>query len=232
MKVSKLVSMLSCAAIVMCLSVSANAATMSVSGSAPTVDGADISQLLGTTDQGGNDGHVWSNRPIQGQTFTTGSNAGGYNLNAVTMRTRVDQNSTTSAWTVRVGAIGGTNFSVLTSEAATGVAIPNGNPGAWATWTFDAPVMLDANTLYAFDVDSAGGGFISMNSADNVGPYADGTAYRSGSGGNPANPITTLNFDRAFHVDIEAKGGGVPEPATATLALLSMAGLIARRRRA
>ncbi|HOM16992.1 MAG TPA: hypothetical protein PLQ00_06655, partial [Thermoguttaceae bacterium] len=38
-------------------------AIMQVSQTAPTVDGADIAQLVGGQDLGGDQGHIWSNRP-------------------------------------------------------------------------------------------------------------------------------------------------------------------------
>ena len=213
------------------------AALMSVSTTAPTVDGADIAQLVGHTDPGGDSGHVWSNRPNQGQSFTTGSHAPGYNLTSVTMLARVDQGSTTSSnWDIRVGTVDGSNvFGAEFNESATGVAIPNtggtSNP-QWVTWTFDTSIMLDANTLYGFDVFPSGGGFISLNNPGDV--YAGGTAFSSGDNlpGSPPNPLTLRDYDRVFHLNLEQKRNLIPEPATATCALLGMAGLLRRRRRA
>ena len=207
------------------------AATMTVGPAAPTVDGDDIAQLVGLSDPGGNLGHVWSNRPVHGQTFTTGSNAAGYNLSAVSMLARVDQSSTTSPqWDIRVGTIPGNNFTPLGTETAVGVAIPNTsgttNP-QWVTWTFDNPIMLNANTVYAFDVDSSGSGFISLNNPGNV--FLGGAAFSSGGGGVPSNPIPQHNFDRVFHLDIQAKSV-VPEPATFGLALIGGAALLRGRR--
>ena len=51
-----------------------HAATVSVSTTAPTVDGADIANDSGASDADGSGdwGHMWSNRPHQGQTFVTG----------------------------------------------------------------------------------------------------------------------------------------------------------------
>lgn len=227
------------AMLMMCIATAANAVTMSVSTTAPTVDGADIAQLVGLTDPGGNSGHVWSNRPVHGQTFNTGLNAAGYTLNSVTMLARVDQGSTTSpSWNIRVGTIDLTpNFNLLTSENGAGVTIPQAFPGGnsppvpqWVTWTFDTPIMLNANTHYAFDVDSSGSGFISLNNPGNV--FGSGTAFSSGGGGVPSNPILLHNYDRVFHLDLVAKESVIPEPATAVCALIGIAGLLSRRRRA
>jgi hypothetical protein len=204
-----------------------NAANMSVSTTAPTVDGADIAQLAGLNDPGGDLGHVWSNRPVHGQTFTTGSAAGGYFLSSVSMLARVDQPSTTSPqWDIRVGTVDGTlNLNVTGSETAAGVAIPNTSATAnpqWVTWTFDTPIVLSPNTLYGFDVDSSGSGFISLNNPGDV--LAGSTAFSSGGGGNPANPLTLHGFDRVFHANLDV----VPEPASA---LLLTAGILLTARR-
>jgi len=216
------------------------AAVMSVSTTAPTVDGADIAQLAGLTDPGGNVGHVWRNRPVHGQTFTTGPSAGGYNLAAVSMLARVDQTSTTSpSWNIRVGSVDGTpNFNLVGSETAVGVTIPRAYPGGsappppqWVTWTLGTPITLSPNTLYAFDVDSSGSGFISLNNPGDV--YAGGAAFSSGGGGNPANPITLHNFDRVFHADLTAVTAEViPEPSTILIwSLLAGLGIAAGWRR-
>ena len=224
------------------MSASSFAAIMTVSPIAPVVDGADISQLFGLDDLGpgaiaGPIGHVWSNRPVHGQSFTTGANAGGYELSAITMLARVDGalGTTSPQWDIRVGTIDSTpNLSVLVTEIATGVNIPNTggttNP-QWVTWQFDTPIHLNPNTLYGFDVDSSGQGFISLNNT--AAPYAGGTAFSSGSGGVPMNPLTLHNgfdgFDRVFHADLVA----VPEPSTYALfalVLLAGAGYIRRKR--
>jgi len=196
---------------------SAHAAVMSSSTATPVVNGADIAQLVGTTNSGGNSGHSWSNRPVHGQTFTTGPNLDGYLLYDVSLKVRVDQGSTTSPnWNIRVGTVDGNpNFNVVASETATGVTIPQAFPGGssppppqWVNWALSTPITLSPNTLYAFDVDPSGNGFIGLSNAGNV--YAGGTAFSSGGGGVPANPITQHSFDRAFHTNLWA----IPEPTT------------------
>jgi len=208
-------------------------ATMSTSATAPTVDGADIASLTGTADAGGDQGHLWNNRPRQGQSFTTGGNAAGYTLSAVTIRARVDQGGGTTSpnWDIRIGTIDGSNvFSPIATESATGVNIPNGNPSDWVTWTLAATVNLSPNTLYGFDVFPDGNGFITMNDITN--PYAGGSGFSSGDNlpASPPNPLTLrTTVDRNFHVDMEV----IPEPSTFALAALGLLGLLAcgRRRR-
>ena len=93
------------------------AGTMSVSGTAPVVDGQDIAMLnvAGQYDTGGNEGHIWNNRPVQGQTFTTP--AAGVTLNAVTLFNRSNSvTNNTATWTVRVGTVVGTTFTPIDAE--------------------------------------------------------------------------------------------------------------------
>ena len=110
---------------------------------------------VGQYDIGGNQEHIWANRPVQGQVFTTGSNAGGYTLSAITVREQVNQASTISPdWEVRVGSLDETGvFTPLVTETITGVTIPNGIDN-WVTWTLGAPLQLEPNTGDTFDVAS------------------------------------------------------------------------------
>ena len=149
--------------------------TLSVSSSAPVVDDADVAMLnsVGQFDPGGNEGHIWSNRPIQGQTFTTGDSAGGYDLTAVTLQDEENTNgNNTSGFTVRVGEISGTTFSQVRSETANNSIsyVPND----FITFTFSTPVHLEPSTTYGFDWDAAGAGFTTWNNAD--------TNYTGGEG--------------------------------------------------
>ncbi len=218
------------------------AATMSVSTTAPTVDGADIAQLVGTSDAGGDQGHFWSNRPDQGQTFTTGPNAAGYSLSAVSLLARVDQGGGTTSpnWEVRVGSVSGTNvFGAEYVESAVGVAIPNastsGNPPLqWVTWALGAPALLAPNSVYGFDLYPDGSGFISMNNPGDV--YAGGTAISNDDNlpASPPNALTLRGVDRVFHVDLDP-AGEIPEPATcalATFAFAALGGYVRKRRKA
>ena len=186
---------------------------MSVSSSPPAVDGEDIAQLGGEIDIGGDQGHAWSNRPRQGQSFTTGADPAGYTLDTITVRARVNQVSTISDnWELRVGSIDETGvFTPLTTEMITGVAIPNGIEN-WVTWTLGTPLQLDPDTQYGFDVFPVGPGYISLGESTDV--LAGGSAYSAGSPGSmvfpesPPDPITEHGSDRAFHVNLESGGGG------------------------
>lgn len=180
------------------------AGSIGVSGTAPTVNDADIAMLI-TTGQfdvapAGDGGHIWSNRPNQGQTFTTGSNALGYELSAVTLRNLsndIDNNSAT--WTVRVGTVSGTNFTQVKSETSNNTI--SYDPGDYLTLSYNSTINLNPNTVYAFDWATDGSGFVAANNSDSN--YAGGQAYSSGDEGTPDDANLAFRAsDRVFHVDL------------------------------
>src|SRR5579862_9411424 len=202
------------------------AATLTFSGTAPSPTSDAISNFVGaafdagnlggsgTNANGGanngtaNDGttYVANNQPAQGQTFTTGTNPGGYTITSITVQaagytnniatganvTAYSLASTSSTFRVRVGRLSGTTFIPYDVEyAASGGA---GNPGVgssangsgvFLTFTLKAPFVLQPNTVYAFDLGTTGDYFemlgISTAAAGGTSPYAAGTAYTSGA---------------------------------------------------
>src|SRR6266850_3116807 len=90
----KFVKPFAVAAMVVCMVIAARGATASFSTTAPTLGPSDLSQLANApfrtnnVANGDDDNAVYidSGRPIQGQTFTTGPNANGYALTAVTLK--------------------------------------------------------------------------------------------------------------------------------------------------
>lgn len=200
------------------------AATVTVSNTAPVVDGADIANDNGSADGGGNQGHVWSNRPTQGQTFTTGSNAGGYQLNSVTLKNLNNTVTQNPTFSVVVGSVAGT---VLTQIGSTesGVA-PSYAPLDYITFNFDTPLTLNANTTYGFLWGSNSQGFVSVNNLDGS-TYAGGTAISSGANSAPdLGNLIDRQMDRVFHADIET----IPEASSSLLGLLGLAFAFRRRR--
>ena len=179
------------------------AASVSSSASAPTVDGEDIAQLTANYEPGGNEGHVWANRPIHGQSFTTGSSASGYLLNALTLK-NTSTDGSAGSWTIYVGTISGSVLTPIRTESSGTVTIV---PDDYITWTFDTPVELDPNTLYGFDVDVATNGFISAGNSD-PNSYTGGHPFSNGGGGTPDHNNLTFHtsFERVFHADMEING--------------------------
>ena len=170
--------------------------------------------------------YVSNNRAAQGETFTTGSNPGGYKITGITVRaagytnntasgtntTTWGLNSTASTFYVRVGQISGTTFIPYTIEYAAsggtgnpGVSSSANGSGAYLTFTLKAPIVLLPNTVYAFDIGTTGDYFEMLgirDSATGGNPYANGTAYTSGASGAGAGAITTQTGDRVFMVDL------------------------------
>lgn len=216
------------------LSASARAVTIVANVAAPTVDAVDVSTVGSSgasssgwaldgfdsadyaspyTDQDATD--LWGNRGAQGQTFTTGSNAAGYELSSVTIQS-ADARTNVGVFTVRVGTISGTTFSLIRSETAT-EGLGAVSQFGYVTAAFDSAITLAANTTYAFDFDLSGSdvGFRTMTNIAST--YAGGEAYSSGyqgGGGSYAdNDIRTPNIDRIFHVNLSA----IPEPSAYSL---------------
>jgi hypothetical protein len=206
------------------------AAIISVSTTAPLVDGADIANDNGAADAGGDQGHIWNNRPHQGQSFVTGSNAGGYTLNAVTMKNLNNTVTNAPTFNVVVGSLtttGSPETLTQIGSTETGVA-PNYVSGNYITFTFATPLTLNANTTYGFLWGSNSSGFVTVNNADDS-TYTGGTAISSGDNNVPdLNNVLLRNVDRVFHVDMVE----VPEPATIFVMMAAgLPALLKRRRR-
>jgi len=209
---------------------SAGAATVSVAGTIPTVDGADIANDSGAADAGGDEGHMWGNRPHQGQSFVTGSNVLGYKLNAVTMKNRNNSVTNGPTFNVVVGTLTADGAKwVLTQigSTETGVAPDyNTTTKSYITFTFDTPLTLNANTTYGFLWGSNGSGFVTANNLDDN-TYTGGTALSSGDDNVPdLDDVLLRNVDRVFHLDLTV----IPEPTTLALAAVGLLGLRRRRR--
>jgi len=201
----------------------ASAGTLTASATTPTVDGADIAQLnvVGHTDPGGDPGHIWSNRPNQGQTFTTGGNGPGYLLNSVALRNEENTvNNNTATFTVRIGTVSGTTFTPVATETSN-VAVSY-VPDDFMTFAFDTPVALSPNTLYAFDWATTGSGFTTWNNVNTE--YAGGEGFSSGANGAPDDAnLIFRGIDREFHIDMAAQ---IPEPSSLVLAALGLVAML------
>ncbi|HSH95374.1 MAG TPA: choice-of-anchor R domain-containing protein, partial [Roseimicrobium sp.] len=210
---------------------SAHAATLSYNTTQPSVGVDDISNFTGTTTDGGNvsggpddSTYVAAGRGPIGQTFTTGSNVGGYTLTAISLQQATyDQWQDTQAvtFTVRVGTFSGTTLTPTLTEtvattltdlnrpAGTGFSAGSGN---FLTVTLSAPVTLAANTSYFFDLGVTAGGnyYIETNGTSVSSTYTGGEAYHTNLNG------TTMTPDTGDHVFIASMTAisAIPEPST------------------
>ena len=206
---------------------------------AANIGGSNINADGGANNGAANDSttYVSYNRPAQGQTFTTGTNAGGYTITSITVQaagytnnTATGSNvsayslgSTSSTFRVRVGKVSGSTLIPYDVEYAAsggkdnpGTGSSANGSGVYLTFTLKAPIVLQPNTVYAFDLGSSADYFemlgISTAGAGGTSPYAAGTAYTSGSNGVPGGTITPQAGDRVFQVALAAYTPPTPTP--------------------
>lgn len=225
------------------------AAEVSFQSAVPSA-GDGVENLGFSTDDASNTQHAYvasdslGNHPqgLQvGQSFTTGSNAGGYLLNSISVR----QVSWTSDWDYRGGAVslrvfdssGGFSPSVeLISQSApvggaAGGLVSGGmpSPPQWLTFSLTEPLPLAARTLHAFVLGSDG-----TDANDGFFMTLDGTAADSYSGGSSISVDGSSNLwsgeggsDRAFVANMTAVSGGSQPPSSNVSVVVDPAGTLA-----
>lgn len=235
--------------LILALASSTQAATTAWSPTAPTVDGADIANFTGVSADldnilGGDDNgtYIAANRPAQGQTFTTGADLLGYNLNAITLQ-HVSYDPTwwsvDDGWTgynggrfqIQIGTIAGGLFTPIATEdaymdasaPANGAGVPG--TGLFVSLTLDTPVALAANSTYAFAVTTTAdfnpwdGPYFEINGDGTTSAnYLGGEAFSltgTPGGGDQTGDVVDLTGDRVFHLDMVI----VPEPSTGFMVL-------------
>jgi len=221
MNITRFTRMLAVTATIFTLAGPMDAAQVTFSATAPTPGTNDIANLTGATTEMDNVNHgdhdaiyIADDRPVPGQTFTTGTNSAGYQLRAVTLR---EVKHYTFAlvpdlkYTLRVTKPSENTLEVIKTETAEAVATALGNfpsigdgaemgrgSGAFITLTLDRPVTLHPNTTYGFDV---GGGSVRhywQTDGTVANAYAGGEAYSSGAAGVGSNTRTARTGDHVF----------------------------------
>jgi hypothetical protein len=205
----------------------ANAANVSFSATAPKPGPLDIANLSGARTEydnvnyGDHDAiYLADDRPIQGQTFTTGTNATGYQLQSITLR---EVNCETFClvpdlkYTIRITKPSADKLEVMATEmgeAATsapgnfrsisGGGEPGMGSGSFITFALEKPVRLEPGTTYGFDVS---GGTTTRHywqmdgTASNT--YSSGTAYSI----LPNNKLKLRNGDHVFVLQLTEASG-------------------------
>jgi fibronectin type 3 domain-containing protein len=190
---------------------------------AANIGGSGVNADGGADNGTANDASTRVSRPTtQGQTFTTGSNANGYEVSGITVRVAGYTNNTATganqtSWdlapqigpiVVAVGKVNGTAHSLLSiqnfmagGEGHSGVGSSVNGPGTYLTFNLPFPVHLDPNTIYSFDFSIGHGTTAFELLGTSTDPYAGGTAYTRTGG---ASTITPLSGDRVFQVNMTA----------------------------
>ncbi len=96
------------------------------------------------------------NNAWAGETFTTGSNAAGYQLNSIAVFDQWEQNAGWASGVTETMNIftPGASSMLYTGTGTVGTAGGNAN---WIVYTFSTPVTLAANTLYAYSENVSSG---------------------------------------------------------------------------
>lgn len=186
------------------------AGTFSSSTTAPTAELSDLANYAAQTGgdkwffQTANEAGV--SDAAKGQTFTSGSTRA--LLKGVTFKiTAGNMKAATTIYTIRLGTISGTSFTLVASENATQTV--STATGAYMTWRFSNPALLATNTLYGVDVAMKSSvawqtGIPYLAYSANSGNSRIGLYYDSGDVGvGGATITTTAARDRIFHLDME-----------------------------
>lgn len=238
------------------------AATLTLGTAVPTV-GDGVQNLNFSTNDATNTAVAFAasdylagdNGAALGQTFTTGTNSGGYSLSSISVR-QVSWGPTFWDFTggtitlqifrldsLGVGGVG--SITQLALETATvggepdGIGLSSGTPGSdarWLTVTLASSVSLNPNTIYGFQIMSDGTGgndqFFMQLDGTSTNSYAGGVALGTGkiAGAIDSAAVWAGNdgqpSDRAFVASMTA----VPEPSAALFGGLGLLALLRRRR--
>ena len=155
----------------MCAATSAQVTITDIGATPPTPGANDIS--LSFPNFQGNDGlnYYWDNATPPGQTFTTGSNAGGYTLTNLSFQTAGGGNNqnASQSFTLEIYAIpDGINATLVSSNSVTGQLTSDGH---WIQVN-GLGVPLSPNSEYAYTWHGSVG--YEQLANDNANPYAGG----------------------------------------------------------
>jgi len=224
------------------MAASASAATVSFGTSPPTPGLDDVANLQGTSEEaknvneGDHDAiYVADDRPTQGQTFTTGTNAAGYVLRAITLReVAFDTYALVPdlTYTIRITQPADTKLSVLSTETAKVAAETPGNfptigdgsdmgsgSGRYITFTLEKPVTLKPGTIYGFDVSGGTERHYWQWDGTDADAYRGGVAYSLPKGKmaeRTGDHVFAVALSRATVTESAKAAAKADEPASTT----------------
>jgi hypothetical protein len=223
MKTNNFTAALAVTTLTFSLTVAAYAAKVSFSAKSPALGPDDIANLTGANNElnnvsdGDNDAtYIADDRPIQGQTFTTGTNAAGYQLRSVTLR-QVEHDTYALVqdlkYTIRITQPADKTLEVIATETAEVAASVEGNfpsigeggdmgrgSGRFITFTLAKPVTLKPNTSYGFDIGGGNTRHFWQTDGTVQNAYAGGEAYSSGTAGVGRGTRISRTGDHVFVV--------------------------------
>jgi hypothetical protein len=177
-----------------------------------------------------------NNAAAPGQTFTTGSNVGGYKLNAITVELADAGNGTFNDGNsinleiASVNAAKGTYqlLEVTNGVIATGTGIGQGN---YITFTLNSPLSLAAGSTYGFAVSGASG-YAGLTVDTAAGDYTGGqlAEFQPGSGFGGTLITSSAVPQSVFDVSLTPLAA-VPEPAGLALFGLGALAVLGLKRR-
>ncbi len=215
---------LTAAMMIVAVAAAASAANVSFADKAPAHGATDISNLTGANAESDNVNagdhdatYIADDRPLQGQTFTTGANASGYQLRSVTLREVPFETYALIpdlTYTLRITQPAQGKLLKLASETATVASDAPGNlpnlgdggdmglgSGKFITFTLDRVVELKPNTTYGFDVSGGTGRHYWQWDGTAKDVYHGGSAYSV----SPKGTVTERNGDHVFVVGMRLR---------------------------
>jgi hypothetical protein len=183
-------------------------------GTTPIPGAYDIDQFSTNGNTGDPDANVdnyYDNSGPCGQTFTTGSWSGGYQLNAVNIEygTVNGGHAAGNTYALRLYSISGGTATLLSTYVNQNT-VPATALGDWMSWTGGITNVLAPNATYAYTFSSTGGGYEQLDCASGN-PYADGTICTIPAAGGAVTLGASGNYDATFDLNL-AQLGGAPTP--------------------
>jgi len=180
------------------------ATLLDIGSSTPTPGAADQSQL--TTGSGSPDSlnYYFDNSTPPGQTFTTGTNSGGYTLNTLAIATAGNSGQLPTAgqaYVLRIYQMSSSNNAVLldTYTSQSGFTFTDDD---WLQWTnLSVPLQADTEYAYSFGRISTGSGWENMANVSGN-PYAGGQVCLIPTAGGTVTFGSSGDYDAAFDVGL------------------------------